>query len=152
MSTQTAGKLGVSPQGRAETGYETTQDKPSAGIKRAIGSGRTSKTQRKAVKTVPAPESERGARERILQALVLGQECTFRVWIASPNDLPPLPQMIRHAFCGGRQAWVSVGQVWPRSTLDRPNFWCVVTPDRCLDTTIFGRSLTTLLPKPSIAI
>jgi len=68
LDTQTAGKLGVRPEGREETGYETTKGKPSAGIKWAKGSGRTSKTLRKAVKTVAAPESGRGDREKTLQA------------------------------------------------------------------------------------
>ena len=44
LDTPTAGKLGVRPVGREETGYETTTGKPSAGIKRAKSSGRTSKT------------------------------------------------------------------------------------------------------------
>jgi peptidoglycan hydrolase-like protein with peptidoglycan-binding domain len=68
LDTQTAGKLGVKPEGRQETGYETTKGKPSAGIKWAKGSGRTSKTLRQAVKTVAAPESDRGDREKTLQA------------------------------------------------------------------------------------
>jgi len=44
LDAQTAVKRGVRPEGREEVGYETTQDKPSAGIKRARGSGRTRKT------------------------------------------------------------------------------------------------------------
>ena len=68
LDTQTAGKLGVRPEGREETGDETSKDKPSAGIKWARGSGRTSKPLRKAVKSVAAPESGRGAREKTLQA------------------------------------------------------------------------------------
>jgi peptidoglycan hydrolase-like protein with peptidoglycan-binding domain len=68
LDAQTAGKLGVRPEGREETGYETTPGKPSAGIKWAKGSGRASKTLRKAVKTVAAPESGRGDREKTLQA------------------------------------------------------------------------------------
>jgi hypothetical protein len=40
--------------------YETTQGKPSAGIKSAIASGRTRKTLRRADKTVAAPESGPG--------------------------------------------------------------------------------------------
>jgi peptidoglycan hydrolase-like protein with peptidoglycan-binding domain len=35
LDTQTAGKLGVRPESREEIGYEITQGKPSAGIKRA---------------------------------------------------------------------------------------------------------------------
>ena len=68
LDPQTAAKLGVRPEGRAETGYETTKGKPSAGIKWAKGSGRKSKTLRKAVKTVAAPESDRGSRDKTLQA------------------------------------------------------------------------------------
>ena len=49
-------------------GGEINREKPSAGIKWAKGSGRTSKTLRKAVKTVAAPESGRGDREKTLQA------------------------------------------------------------------------------------
>ena len=68
LDTQTAGKLGVRPVGREETGDETTAGKPSAGIKWAKGPGRTSKTLPKSVKTVAAPESGRGNREKRLQA------------------------------------------------------------------------------------
>jgi peptidoglycan hydrolase-like protein with peptidoglycan-binding domain len=68
LDTQTAVKLGVRPERREETGDATTKDKPSAGIKWAKGSGRTSKTLRKVVKTVSAPESGRGDREKTLQA------------------------------------------------------------------------------------
>ena len=68
LDTQTAGKLGVRPVGREETGYETTAGKPSAGIKWAKSSGRTSKTLPKAVQTAAAPESDRGNREKRLQA------------------------------------------------------------------------------------
>jgi len=57
LDAQTAGKLGVTPEVREETGYKIPQDKPSAGIKGTKGSRRTSKTQRKPVKrlagTVP---------------------------------------------------------------------------------------------------
>jgi peptidoglycan hydrolase-like protein with peptidoglycan-binding domain len=68
LDTQTAGKLGVRSEGREEAGYEVTQGKPSAGIKWAKGSRRASKTLRNAVKTVAAPESGRGDREKTLQA------------------------------------------------------------------------------------
>jgi peptidoglycan hydrolase-like protein with peptidoglycan-binding domain len=51
LDTQTAGKLGVRPEGHEETGYEVTQSKPSAGIKWDEGSRRRSKTLRQAVKT-----------------------------------------------------------------------------------------------------
>ena|ERR1700679_534639 len=67
LDTETTGKLGVSPEGRAETGDETTKGKPSAGIRWAKGAGRTSKPLWKAVKTVAAPESGRGASEKTLQ-------------------------------------------------------------------------------------
>jgi peptidoglycan hydrolase-like protein with peptidoglycan-binding domain len=57
LDTETAGKLGVKPEGREQTGYEATPAKPSAGIKWDAGSRRASKTLRKAVKkpssTVP---------------------------------------------------------------------------------------------------
>jgi peptidoglycan hydrolase-like protein with peptidoglycan-binding domain len=51
LDTQTAGKLGVRPEGREATGYEATQSKPSAGIKWNAGSRRARKPLRKAVKT-----------------------------------------------------------------------------------------------------
>jgi peptidoglycan hydrolase-like protein with peptidoglycan-binding domain len=47
IDMQTAGKLGVRPEGREETGDERTKGKPSAGIKWAEGSGRTSKPLRR---------------------------------------------------------------------------------------------------------
>lgn len=57
LDVQTAGKLGIKPEVREATGYETTQDKPSAGIKWARGSRRTNKTPRKPVekwaRTIP---------------------------------------------------------------------------------------------------
>jgi len=57
LDVRTAGKLGVRPEARRETGYEATQDKPSAGIRRARVSRRSSQTLRKPVKksglTVP---------------------------------------------------------------------------------------------------
>ena len=68
LDTQTADKLGVRPEGREETGDETTKGKPSAGIEWAKGSGRTSKVLRKAVKTAADPESGPGSRGKILQA------------------------------------------------------------------------------------
>ncbi len=68
IDIQTAGKLGVRPEGHGKTSYETTQAKPSAGIQWARGSRRISKTPRKAVKTVAAAESSRGDREKTLQA------------------------------------------------------------------------------------
>jgi peptidoglycan hydrolase-like protein with peptidoglycan-binding domain len=68
LDAQTAGKLGFRPEGREKTGDESTKGKPSAGIKWAKGSGRSSKPLRKAVKTVAAPENSQGAREKTLQA------------------------------------------------------------------------------------
>jgi peptidoglycan hydrolase-like protein with peptidoglycan-binding domain len=46
LDVETAGKLGVRPEGREVTGYEVTQSKPSAGIKWNKSSRRTSKTLR----------------------------------------------------------------------------------------------------------
>jgi peptidoglycan hydrolase-like protein with peptidoglycan-binding domain len=63
LDAQTAGKLGVTPEGQGKTGYEAIQDKPSAGIQWAKGSRRTSKTRRKAVRTVADPESSREGHE-----------------------------------------------------------------------------------------
>jgi hypothetical protein len=60
LDVQTAGKLGVTPEVRTETIYETTKDKPSAGIKWTKDSRRPSKTRRLAVKRVVAPESDGG--------------------------------------------------------------------------------------------
>jgi len=68
IDTNTAGKLGITAEVRDETSYETTQGKPSAGIKSAKASGRTRNTLRKAAKTVAASESGQGDRERKLQA------------------------------------------------------------------------------------
>jgi peptidoglycan hydrolase-like protein with peptidoglycan-binding domain len=68
LDTQTADKLQVKPEGRVETGSEITKDKPSAYIQWAKGSERKTKTQRKAGKTVAAPEGARGDREEKLQA------------------------------------------------------------------------------------
>jgi hypothetical protein len=58
LDVQTAGKLGVSPEVRTETSYETTKEKPSAGIKWTTDSRRLSKTRRSAVKRVVAPGSD----------------------------------------------------------------------------------------------
>jgi peptidoglycan hydrolase-like protein with peptidoglycan-binding domain len=66
LNTQTAGELGVSPEGREETGSETTKGKPSAYIEWGKGSGRTSKTLPKAVKTAAVPENGRGDRKKTL--------------------------------------------------------------------------------------
>jgi peptidoglycan hydrolase-like protein with peptidoglycan-binding domain len=57
LDVHTAGKLGVNPESRKDTGDETTQDKPSAGVTWAEGSRRSGRTLRKPVKkwarTVP---------------------------------------------------------------------------------------------------
>jgi hypothetical protein len=57
LDVRTAGKLGVRPESRADTGDETTQDKPSAGITWAEGSRRSGRSLRKPVRkparTVP---------------------------------------------------------------------------------------------------
>ncbi|MGP0019770.1 MAG: peptidoglycan-binding domain-containing protein [Candidatus Sulfotelmatobacter sp.] len=50
LDAQTASKLGVRPESREDTGYDTTQDKPSAGIEWAKGSRRSSRTLRKPAK------------------------------------------------------------------------------------------------------
>jgi peptidoglycan hydrolase-like protein with peptidoglycan-binding domain len=49
LDSQTATKLGITAEVHDENGYETTQVKPSAGVKRADGSGRKSKLPRKTV-------------------------------------------------------------------------------------------------------
>jgi peptidoglycan hydrolase-like protein with peptidoglycan-binding domain len=51
LDAQTARRLGVRPENRPDTGYDTTQDKPSAGIDWAGGSRRSSKT-------LPKPEEK----------------------------------------------------------------------------------------------
>jgi peptidoglycan hydrolase-like protein with peptidoglycan-binding domain len=58
LDVQTAGKLGVAPEVRTETSYETTKDKPSAGVKWTKDSRRPGKTRRSAVKRVAAAESD----------------------------------------------------------------------------------------------
>jgi peptidoglycan hydrolase-like protein with peptidoglycan-binding domain len=68
VDPRTADGLGVRPEGREEIGNGTPRGKPSAGIKWAKRSGRTSKTLWKAVKTVAAPESGPGDRQKALQA------------------------------------------------------------------------------------
>jgi peptidoglycan hydrolase-like protein with peptidoglycan-binding domain len=59
LDAETAGQLGVRPEGREQTAYEATPGKPSAGIKWDAGSKRRSKTQPKAIKkttrAVPPP-------------------------------------------------------------------------------------------------
>ncbi len=83
VDTRTADGLGVRPESTWENseiappgvghgsdwaGGGIKKDKPSAGIKWAKGSGRPSGTPRKAVKTIAAPESNRGDREKTLRA------------------------------------------------------------------------------------
>jgi hypothetical protein len=57
LDVQTAGKLGVTPEVRTETSFETTKEKPSAGIKWTKDSRRPSRARRSPVKRVAAPES-----------------------------------------------------------------------------------------------
>jgi peptidoglycan hydrolase-like protein with peptidoglycan-binding domain len=68
LDAQTADKLAVRPEVREETRHETTQDKPSAGIKWTRGSGRTSKTPRQLVKKSAPPQSGWKDGEKSLQA------------------------------------------------------------------------------------
>jgi len=56
LDVQTAGKLGVRPDVRAARDYETSQNKPSAGTKRATGSRRFNPLRKRVMKsalTVP---------------------------------------------------------------------------------------------------
>jgi peptidoglycan hydrolase-like protein with peptidoglycan-binding domain len=66
LDTQTAGQLGVNPEGHEEIGDAIKKDKPSAGVKWAKGVRRTSKTPTTAAKAVAVSES--GQREKKLQA------------------------------------------------------------------------------------
>jgi peptidoglycan hydrolase-like protein with peptidoglycan-binding domain len=68
LDAQTADKLAVRPEVREETGHETTQDKPSAGIKWAKGLGQRGKTPRQPVKESALPQSSRKDGEKSLQA------------------------------------------------------------------------------------
>ena len=68
LDTQTAGKLGIRLEDRAETGYGTTKGKPSAGIGWPKGSGRKGKTPRRVAKTGAGSESDREEHEKALQA------------------------------------------------------------------------------------
>jgi peptidoglycan hydrolase-like protein with peptidoglycan-binding domain len=67
LDSQTAGKLGVGPEGREETGYET-KGKPSAGIKWAKGTGRASTKPRKEVSGAAGPETDRRERDNKQEA------------------------------------------------------------------------------------
>jgi peptidoglycan hydrolase-like protein with peptidoglycan-binding domain len=77
LDVETAGKLGVQPealgsgsygsgqmigQGRKQTSDQIINGKPSAGVKRAKGSGRPGQTQAQIVK--PASDTESGQRDR----------------------------------------------------------------------------------------
>jgi peptidoglycan hydrolase-like protein with peptidoglycan-binding domain len=64
LDAKTAGKLGVAPEGLKESVYETTKDKPSAGVK---WTGRTGKSVRKAAKSVAVPRGQ-AERTKPLQA------------------------------------------------------------------------------------
>jgi hypothetical protein len=66
LDTQTAGRLGVTPVDQDKTARQITHGKPSAGTQRVRGSRRTKKTE--GVNPVADPESNRGAREKTLQA------------------------------------------------------------------------------------
>lgn len=83
VDTRTAERLGVRPESnwdnsqnagwevghaRDMAGGETKRNKPSANIRWTKGSRRTSKTLRKPVRTVAAPESRRGDSAKTLQA------------------------------------------------------------------------------------
>lgn len=68
LDAQTAEKLAVRPEVREETRHEITQDRPSAGIKWAKGSGQRSKTPRQPVKKPALPQSDRKDGEESLQA------------------------------------------------------------------------------------
>src|SRR6202041_1522507 len=57
LNTETAGKLGISPEGREATRNETTKGKPSAYIEWIKGSRKISVTLRKTVKPDSAPEN-----------------------------------------------------------------------------------------------
>ncbi len=61
LDVQTAGKLGVTPEVRTETSYETTKDKPSAGIKWTKDFRRPSRARRSPVKRAAA---ESGGEEK----------------------------------------------------------------------------------------
>lgn len=50
LDKETAVRLGVSPEVREKTGFDTTRDKPPAGTKSAKGSGHARKTPQKPVK------------------------------------------------------------------------------------------------------
>jgi peptidoglycan hydrolase-like protein with peptidoglycan-binding domain len=60
LDVQTAGKLGVTPEVRTEASYDTTKDKPSAGIKLTKDSRRPGNARRSPVKRVAVPESPAG--------------------------------------------------------------------------------------------
>jgi peptidoglycan hydrolase-like protein with peptidoglycan-binding domain len=57
LDKATAGRLGVSPEVRENTSFDTTQDKPSAGTKWVKSSGRARKTAPKPDKKPTDPQS-----------------------------------------------------------------------------------------------
>jgi len=57
LDKETAGRLGVRPEVRQDTRFDTAQDKPPAGTKWAKGSGRARKTPQTPVKKRTAPQS-----------------------------------------------------------------------------------------------
>jgi peptidoglycan hydrolase-like protein with peptidoglycan-binding domain len=67
LDPQKAGKLGISPENREQTGYEPTKGKPSPSIKWSRGLGPTGKTFQKKLKTVAVPESGLRQGEKTLQ-------------------------------------------------------------------------------------
>jgi len=68
LDSQTAGKLGVIPEGHDKSGYQIIRGKPWAGTQGVKGPRRTGKIPRKAVAIVAGPETSRGDREKTLQA------------------------------------------------------------------------------------
>jgi peptidoglycan hydrolase-like protein with peptidoglycan-binding domain len=68
LDAQTTDKLALRPEVRKLPVYETSQDKPSAGIKWAKGSGRASSPSGRAVKKLARPEKARKGDEKALQA------------------------------------------------------------------------------------
>jgi peptidoglycan hydrolase-like protein with peptidoglycan-binding domain len=68
LDVQTANRLGVSPEVRERPGDEPTQEKPSAGIKWAEGSWRTSGAPRHRIRKLAGPRRGREIGEKSLQA------------------------------------------------------------------------------------
>lgn len=57
LDRETAGRLGVGPEVREEKNFDSTEDKPPAGIKSAKDSGRARKAPQKLVKKPTPPQS-----------------------------------------------------------------------------------------------